>query len=392
METVKVVKIVSLPYKPSGGVLHLLKDFRDMVNYCLEVGLKNGVTGRFKLTKLVYKKLTKYGYHSWFVLSAIEVAATILKNYRKVKRKKPNIKLPRARKLVAKIGNQALKIEDDKLVFPTRPRQFIHISLHKRALEVLRNAKLGSITITPTTIHISYSKIVEVKEPEGWIAIDVNEDNVTAVSSDGEIRRYDLSRLKKAGYGYFWRKRKIQQRYVKDRRVLRKALSKLSKNQRNLVCSELHKVSASIAKWCEKKGYGLIHENLKGLRKFVNKRVKRFNKFNGKIQEVSIRNKELKRRLNNWWFRKFLNQISYKCAWEGIKTIESKYTKGSSSTCPICESKLSKYSNGLVECRKCRLKMNRHILACINLLRWELAVQARPLLKCSCEPIPNKPF
>jgi len=57
--------------------------------------------------------------------------------------------------------------------------------------------------------------MVEVKEPRGWVAIDVNEDNVTAVSSDGEIRRYDLSRLKKAGYDYSWRRQKIQQNTLK---------------------------------------------------------------------------------------------------------------------------------------------------------------------------------
>ena len=49
-----------------------------MVNYCLRVGLKNGVTGRFKLTKLVYGELQRYGYYSWYTLSAIEIATTIL--------------------------------------------------------------------------------------------------------------------------------------------------------------------------------------------------------------------------------------------------------------------------------------------------------------------------
>ena len=90
--------------------------------------------------------------------------------------------------------------------------------------------------------------MVEVKEPKGWIAIDVNEDNITAVSSDDEVKRYDLSRLKKAGYSCFWRKREIQQKYARDRRILRKALAKLSRNYHNLVKSKLHKFSASLTK------------------------------------------------------------------------------------------------------------------------------------------------
>jgi len=51
---------------------------------------------------------------------------------------------------------------------------------------------------------------------------------------------------------------------------------------------------------------------LKGLRKTVNAKAKRFNRFNGKVQRIYKRSKKLKRRLNNWWFRKFLNQIEYK--------------------------------------------------------------------------------
>jgi len=391
VEAVKAVKCVEVPYRPPEEVIELLNMFRNMVNYCIRVGLKKGITSKFRLTNEVYHELTKYGYHSWYVLGAMEVATTILKNYRKAKRKKKDVKCPRARRLMAKLGNQALKIMDNELVFPVKPRQFIRIPLHRMALEVLEGVKLGSITITPTAIHISYSKMVEVKEPKGWIAIDVNEDNVTAVSSDGEVKIFDLSKLKKTGYGHFERKRGLQRRYHKDRRVLKKALSKLSRNYRNKVSTMLHQVSKRLVEWCREKKYGLIHEDLKGLRKTVNAKVKRFNKFNGKVQRISKRSKKLKRRLNSWWFRKFLNQIEYKALWEGIKTVESQHTRGSSSTCPICGSKLMKYPNGQVECKKHGL-MNRHIVACVNLLRWESVVRTRPPLECSREPSPNEPY
>ena len=123
------------------------------------------------------------------------------------------------------------------------------------------------------------------------------------------------------------------------------------KNYRNKASTMLHRASTAIVKWCREKNYGLIHEDLKGLRKNANAKGKRLNKFNGKVQRISKRPKKLKRRLNNWWFRNFLNQISYKCAWEGVKTIESKHTRGSSSTYPISGSKLMKYPKGLAECK-----------------------------------------
>ena len=115
------------------------------------------------------------------------------------------------------------------------------------------------------------------------------------------------------------------------------------------------------------KGYSLIHENLKGLRKSINKRVKRLNKFNGKIQEISVRNKKFKRRLNGWWFRKFLHMVDYKCLWFGIR-VKSEKAKGTSSTCPRCGFKLKEYPNRQVECSSCRYREDRDIIACINLL------------------------
>ena len=391
MEAVKAVKCVKVPYDPPEEVVKLLSVFRDMVNYCIRVGLERGITSRFRLSNEVYHDLTECGYHSWYVLSAIEVATVILKNYRKAKRRNRRVRVPRARKLMAKIGNQAIKVVDGKLRIPLRPREYFYIRLHKRARSLLERYRVCSVTLTPKAVYVACSKTVEVEEPRGWIAVDVNEDNVTAVSSDGEVRVFDLSKLKKAGYGYFERRRRLQRGYHKDRRVLKKALSKLSRNYRNKVSTMLHQVSTAIVKWCKEKNYGVIYEDLKGLRKSVNAKVKRFNRFNGKVQLISKQSKSLKRRLNNWWFRKFLNQIEYKALWEGVKTVESKHTRGSSSTCPICGCRLKKYPNGQVKCSNHGL-MNRHVVACLNLLRWEAVVQPRPPLKCSHDPRPNKPL
>ena len=51
MEAVKVVKCVGIPYQPSEDVLRLLEAFRNMVNYCIHVGLEKGITSRFRLTR-----------------------------------------------------------------------------------------------------------------------------------------------------------------------------------------------------------------------------------------------------------------------------------------------------------------------------------------------------
>lgn len=144
----KAVKCVSVAYQPSREVLNLLEAFREMVNYCIHIGLEKNISSRFRLQSMVYPHLTTYGLHSWYVLSAVEIATAILKNHRKAKRKNPNVKTPRARRLVAKIGNQAIKVVEDKLRIPLKPKQYFYIKLHKRARKILEEYRLGSVTLT----------------------------------------------------------------------------------------------------------------------------------------------------------------------------------------------------------------------------------------------------
>ena len=343
--------------------------FRYMVNKCIDVGLEKGVTSRYALVREVYHELRQLGLHSWYALSAIEVATVILKNYCKAKKKGKKVKRPRAKKLMAKIGNQAISVVGDRLRVPLRPRQYIYIPLHRRAMEFVRAGyKLRSVVLTPRMAYITFSKQVKVKEPKGYLAIDVNEDNITVATTDGEVMVFDLSDLKRASYGYFARRRAIQRRYHGDRRVLRKAMSRMSRNYRNRVSTRLHQVSAYIVRLCREKDYGIICEDLRGLRDSVNAKVKRYNPISKKVQPISRRSKEMKRRLNSWWFRRFLSMIEYKAVWEGVRVVKVN-PRGTSSTCPWCGFRLRTYPNGRVECPRCGYEGDRHVTACLNMLR-----------------------
>ena len=340
-----------------------------MVNRCVDVGLEKGITSRYALVREVYHELRQLGLHSWYALSAIEVATTILKNYRKAKRKGKRAKRPRAKKLMAKIGNQAITVIGDRLRVPLRPRQYIYISLHKRAMKFVRAGyRLRSVVLTPKTAYITFSKRVKVKEPKGYLAIDVNEDNITVATTDGEVMVFDLSDLKRSSYGYFARRKAVQRRYHGDRRVLRKAMSRMSRNYRNKVSTRLHQVSAYIVRLCREKGYGIICEDLRGLRDSVNAKVKRYNPISKKVQPISRRSKEMKRRLNSWWFRRFLHMVEYKATWEGVRVVKVN-PRGTSSTCPRCRSRLRIYPMGWVECPRCGYKGDRHVTACLNMLK-----------------------
>lgn len=364
----QAVKAVQIPYEPTGEVLSLLETFRDMVNYCIHIGLERGITSRFSLSKEVYHELTKHGLHSWYILSAIEVATSILKNYRRARRRNKDVGRPCARRLTAKLGNQAYKVVGDKLRIPIRPRQYFYVPLHKRVKQFLSDStfKLGSITLTACMVTVFFSKTAEVMEPKGYVAYDTNERSIDGVTSDGEVIHYDLSKICEVRHGYFERVRKVQAKYAGDRRVAKKIQGRWFSNQNSKVNSILHQVSMRIVKQAKTKRQGIILEDLKYIRNSINRRVLKVNRFNGKVQKVSKYSKRLKRGLNSWSFRKLQNFIEYKAKWESVKVIYVN-ARNTSRVCAICGYKMKDPKAKLLEC----CGIDRHVNACLNLLKTQ---------------------
>ncbi|WXG47220.1 MAG: transposase [Candidatus Atabeyarchaeum deiterrae] len=368
----QAVKTVQIPYEPTNGVLSLLETFRTMVNYCIRVGLEKNVTSRLRLQSETYHQLSGFGLHTWYSLSAIEVATAILKNYRKTKRKRKIVRLPRATKLTAKLGNQGYKIVDGKLRIPIKPREYFHVPLHKRAARFLSDAtlKLGSVTLTACTVSVVFSKTAEVTEPKSYVAYDTNERSIDGgyVKEGGEliVESHDLSNVSEIRHGYFERVRRIQRKYAKDRRVAKKIQRKWFTNQNNKVDTVLHQVSSAIVGQAKTREQGIILEDLKHIRKAVNRKALGVNNFNGKIQRISTHTKKLKRRLNSWSFHKLQGFIEYKALWEGVKVIKAN-PRNTSRVCAVCGCVMRDPKARTLEC----CGIDRHVNACLNMLKTQ---------------------
>jgi len=96
-----------------------------------------------------------------------------------------------AKKLFMQLDPQLYKFYGDSIRISVRPRQFIFLKLkygeyQRKFVEAWREGKLrtGEITINETKIIVPFKKVVDPQDPNDWIAIDVNESNVTAVSSN----------------------------------------------------------------------------------------------------------------------------------------------------------------------------------------------------------------
>jgi putative transposase len=365
-------KTVQIPYEPTGAVVNLLESFRGMVNYCIAIGLEKNVSSRFKLQNETYGHLGEFGLHSWYRLSAIEVATAILKNYRKAKRRHQYAKIPHATKLIAKLGNQGYKVVDGKLRLPIKPREYFFISIHKRATRFLTDAtlKLGSVTLTDCMVSVAFSKDIVVDEPNNYTAYDTNERSIDGVRT-GEggkliVESHDLARVSEARHGYFERVRKIQAKYSQDKRVSKKIQRKWFTNQNNRVNAVLHQVSSAIVKQARNNKQGIILEDLRHIRNSVNKKVFGVNKYNGKTQTISIHSKMLKRRLNSWNFRKLQDFIEYKALWDGVKAVKAN-PRNTSRICAVCGCVVQDPKARILEC--CGL--SRHVNACLNLLKTQ---------------------
>jgi predicted transposase len=169
----RVTKSVIQRYFPSDQVVTLQEEFKGMVNEIIRRGLQSKITSKFKLRRLVYNDMRTNGFHTHFILTAVEKATSILKNYRREQRKKHHHRseenqVPYVMRKFVTIDNQSYKIKNGTLRFAIRPRQFVGITLNSHTLETLYSRldrRLGSITLTNNAISISYSREVEESSP-----------------------------------------------------------------------------------------------------------------------------------------------------------------------------------------------------------------------------------
>ena len=348
---------VPFKYEPNEEIRKILEDFRDMVNFCIEMALKNGITSYYKLRKLVYEEWKRrWDYPTHYCHSACRVATSMLKSWRKLKRKGlAKSDKPIARKLFIQFDSQLVKFEGDRIRISVKPRKFIYIHLkygeyQKKFIEEWKkgNLRVGEITVNESKVLVPFRKTVDLTDPKDWIAIDINESNVTAVSSNPHIIRIEHG-LRTIHTTYFEIRRRIQKLSKHKPTTSKKLVKKYSGREMRKVHDLCHKIAKMIVDFAKKHNLGIIMEDLRGIR--------------SKIKY----NKNLNRRLHSWNFRKLQFFIEYKAKLNGIPVVYVNPHK-TSSLCPICGGKLAPNGQRLLKC-KCGYENDRDVIACLNMLR-----------------------
>ncbi len=261
----RAIKSVAQTYTVSEDLLRLLDGFRMMVNACVDIGLITGVTSLKSLSVVAYPRLASFNIPSYYKLCAISHATGILRNYRKSLRRNPKTRRPYSRRLTLRTC-YGFKIIHGALRLPIKPRVHANIPLNSHTVNVLSEPHLTvrSVSFTASKLNITFSKDTIEMEPAGLVGLDRNLNNITTVSTDGSIVRYNLSRATDIGSKY----RFVRSRYRRnDFRIKRRIYAKYGLKQRNKTLQLVHHVSKEIVQnaRAQKLGSGPMPQGLPGL-------------------------------------------------------------------------------------------------------------------------------
>ena len=359
-----------LASNPPPEVILLLQDFRLAVNKAIRASLDARVSSRNGIAKLLYRTFREEhpGMYAKHLVSSFEVAAGVLKTYRKRLRNGRPCGMPFVKRLMMKAENQAYKLDRTEGMIDLPIRAGCHVILrlvvsryHRRYLND-ETLSLGSLTVLPDRVIVAFRK--EAPRPNvtsSVLSLDTNERSLDGIFVE-RGRKGDTSCVQvKAAFPevamiqqrHYERRRRLQKKKAHDRRLTRILCSREGAREHHRIDHQLHHVANAVLGFAEDHESAIVLEDLRGM--------------------MPSKSKELNRRLSLWPRRKLHQIIEYKAAWKGIPVIKVD-PRYSSRKCPICgrisDSRMGTWSEFACECG---WRMDRHINASMNLLQTAIS-------------------
>ncbi len=366
----------------------LLHQFTESVNFCIEKCLEYNVTSRASLHHVAYAEWkSRFNLATHWFHSAGQVATQTLRSWYKLCRakqadpKKPPIYEARAMRLelwsdenpagVCRFKGHVVQIRVHKGEYLWLP---LVVTEHHE-LRYLRDwregkTKVGEITISAfrdrANVYVPFKRGVEPKRVEGVCGIDINERSVDLTilkpNKQPEHVALDVSKLPAIRHASQLKRKSIQrklnappQRPVQERRLK----AKYWRRERNRANQIMHVVSKLIAEIAERERVAVAFECIREIRQSM--RSKR------KSKDGRAMRKDMRRRLNQWPFRKLQSYAESKIARQGLPTVEvSNYHK--SKDCPIC-GRYNRPNGHAYRCEACGFEASRHLVASWNIAK-----------------------
>jgi putative transposase len=341
----------------------LLEDFRLAVNNAIRAGFLAGVSSRNALTRLEYKdfRIDHPRMYAQHLVSAFEVAGSVLKNHRRLVRKGNARNIPYVRRLMMKAENQAYKLDRENGIIDLPIRAGCHVKIklvvsqyHRKHMDD-QVYTLGSLTLFSDRAIVAFrKKAPNPYVPESVISLDTNERSLDGVFVKGDVGTVvrtpfpDVAIIQQRHHD---RRRGLQKKKSHDRRTARFLCRTEGTREHHRIDYRMHQVANSVLKFAEERKSAIVLEDLKGMR--------------------PKSSKELNRRLSMWPRRKLHQIIEYKAQWKGIPVVKVD-PRNSSRACPIC-GRIQDSRMGTEFTCECGWHLDRHINASINLLQTAIS-------------------
>jgi len=395
MQSVSSARFVTPPLtkRKHEALNGLLDRFVASVNFCIQRCLEHDLTSRASLHRAAYEEWkSKFDLATHWFHSAGQVATQLLRSWRKLCRKgQANLDKPpvyEARTMRLELwGNRnqtgVCRFKGDAVQIRIRKGEYLWLPLvvtEHHELMYLSDwregkTKVGEITISMfkerANVFVPFKREVEPKAAEGICGIDVNERSVDlCILKPGEQPKHikiDTSKLASIAHSMELKQKMIQEKLdvPPQRPVQRRRLeAKYSRRRRNRTTQVLHVVSKEIATILANEKVEPVFEGLTNIRQSM--RSKRKSK-NGKALR-----KDMRRRLNQWPFKRLQFYVEYKTLQRGYEThyLPHERVRGTSSTCPMCGRK-NKPNWHVFSCGACGFVGDRHFVGAYNVaVRW----------------------
>ena len=359
----RVIKSVKQPVPPNQDIENMMEIFRDMMNHCIRIGIKENCSTLKRMSILSYHELRNYDILSSYKLNAMSQACGILAKYKKEFKKNPNAKMPYVTRPY--ITNcYGIKHSGSLLTIPFKPYQPINILLNNHTQQILSDPtlKVRSFTITALNISICILKEVEMIDCTKIVGIDRNLRNVTC-GNDESVTFYKTNKLLSIKQNTIYARAGFKRNdYRKKKQYFKNMQNRLQNRTKQFI----HKISKQIVDDAVKSKSMIAFENLKGIRKLYRKGNGQGNKY--------------RKKLNGWQFYELQRQVEYKALWEGIPVVFVD-PKRTSKLCPICGCTVQedRQNKRKLLCINCGKSMDRDVLASMNIAHkaWSRFTHAR---------------
>lgn len=204
---------------------------------------------------------------------------------------------------------------------------------------------IGGFLLTEEELIITFKKKVKPKT-DRWASFNMNLTNVTALIN-GRAERYSLKELYHIHRVYEVKNQRIQRLPKFKPKTSKSLMRKYSSRERNRAGGFTHKLTTEVVGKLKESNSGAIMEGLKGIK-----------------QKILNRSKEQNRKLSKWNARIFQFMLEYKLKWLEL-SVKYVNPRNSSRTCPLRSGRIASY--GLMKCGKCKLALDRDIVAALNL-------------------------